>query len=80
MKRSYGWDRTMIDTTEGARTCGHGAFAHNLSKIATLPDPKSREPATSGAATEQISPSGRLTDPAVSGRIAKWRFPVASRQ
>jgi transposase, IS5 family len=37
LKRSYGWDRTMIDTTEGARTwIGHGVFAHNLTKIANL--------------------------------------------
>ena len=37
LKRNYGWDRTMIDTTEGARTwTGHGVFAHNLTKIATL--------------------------------------------
>lgn len=37
LKRNYGWDRTMIDTTEGARTwIGHGVFAHNLIKIATL--------------------------------------------
>jgi IS5 family transposase len=37
LKRNYGWDRTMIDTTEGARTwTGHGVFAHNLSKIAGL--------------------------------------------
>ena len=37
LKRNYGWNRTMIDTTEGARTwIGHGVFAHNLTKIATL--------------------------------------------
>lgn len=37
LKRNYGWERTMIDTTEGARTwTGHGVFAHNLTKIATL--------------------------------------------
>jgi transposase, IS5 family len=37
LKRNYGWDRTMIDTTEGARTwVGHGVFAHNLTKIAAL--------------------------------------------
>ncbi len=37
LKRSYGWNRTMIDTTEGARTwTGHGVFAHNLTKIAAL--------------------------------------------
>ena len=37
LKRNYGWDRTMIDTTEGARTwTGHGVFTHNLTKITTL--------------------------------------------
>lgn len=37
LKRSYGWDRSMIDTTEGARTwTAHGVFAHNLTKIAVL--------------------------------------------
>src|SRR3954452_20237780 len=37
LKRNYGWDRTKIDITEGARTwTGHGVFAHNLTKIATL--------------------------------------------
>ncbi len=37
LKRNYGWDRTMIDTTEGARIwIGQGVFAHNLTKIATL--------------------------------------------
>jgi IS5 family transposase len=37
LKRNYGWDRSRIDTTEGVRTwIGHGVFAHNLTKIATL--------------------------------------------
>ena len=37
LKRSYGWDRTMIDTTEGARIwIGHGVLAHNLIKISAL--------------------------------------------
>jgi transposase, IS5 family len=37
LKRNYGWDRTMIDTTEGARIwTGHGVLAHNLAKIAAL--------------------------------------------
>lgn len=37
LKRGYGWDRTMIDTTEGARTwVGYGVLAHNLVKISTL--------------------------------------------
>ena len=37
LKRNYGWNRTMIDTLEGARTwTGHGTLAHNLTKTATL--------------------------------------------
>ena len=37
LKRGYGWDRTMIDTTEGARIwTGHGVWAHNLVKISAL--------------------------------------------
>ena len=37
LKRGYGWDRTRIDTTEGARIwTGHGVFTHNLIKISTL--------------------------------------------
>jgi transposase, IS5 family len=39
LKRGYGWDRTMIDTTEGARIwTGHGILAHNLVKISALAD------------------------------------------
>src|SRR3954447_20386296 len=37
LKRNYGWDRTRIDTTEGARIwTGHGVLAHNLVKISAL--------------------------------------------
>ena len=37
IKRGYGWDRTRIDTTEGARIwTGHGVLAHNLVKISAL--------------------------------------------
>lgn len=37
LKRGYGWDRTRIDTTEGARIwTGHGILAHNLVKISAL--------------------------------------------
>src|SRR5450759_109758 len=36
-KRGYGWDRTRLDGTEGARTwTGHGSLAHNLVKIGAL--------------------------------------------
>ncbi len=37
LKRGYGWDRTRIDNTEGARIwAGHGILAHNLIKISNL--------------------------------------------
>ena len=37
LKRQYGWDRTRIDSTEGARIwTGHGILAHNLVKIGAL--------------------------------------------
>ena len=37
LKRGYGWDRTRIDGTEGARIwTGHGVLAHNLIKISAL--------------------------------------------
>jgi transposase, IS5 family len=37
LKRGYGWDRTRLDGTGGARTwTGYGVLAHNLVKISTL--------------------------------------------
>jgi IS5 family transposase len=40
LKRQYGWERTRIDSLEGARTwTGQGVFTSNLVKIATLTAP-----------------------------------------
>jgi transposase, IS5 family len=37
LKRGYGWDRSRINTTEGARIwVGHGVLTHNLIKISAL--------------------------------------------
>jgi len=37
LKRQYGWDRTRLDGTEGARSwTGYGVLAHNLVKIGAL--------------------------------------------
>ena len=37
LKRSYGWDRTRLDSRNGAAIwCGHGVFTHNLVKIGAL--------------------------------------------
>ena len=37
LKRGYGWDRSRIDGTQGARIwTGHGILAHNLVKISAL--------------------------------------------
>ena len=39
LKHSWGWERTMIDGIDGARTwCGWGVLAHNATKIAVLID------------------------------------------
>lgn len=43
LKRQYGWDRTRVDSLEGARTwAGQGVFTNNLVKIANLSSPVSR--------------------------------------
>ena len=45
IKRGYGWDRTRIDGTQGARIwAGHGVLAHNLVKISCPPKGPRREP------------------------------------
>jgi IS5 family transposase len=37
LKRGYGWDRTRLDGTQGARAwTGYGVLAHNLTKISAL--------------------------------------------
>ncbi len=37
LKRGYGWDRTCLDSLEGAKTwTGQGVFTHNLTRIAAL--------------------------------------------
>jgi transposase, IS5 family len=37
LKRQYGWDRTRLDGTQGARIwAGHGVLTHNLVKISAL--------------------------------------------
>jgi len=37
LKHSWGWNRTLIDGIDGARTwCGWGVLAHNATKIAAL--------------------------------------------
>ena len=37
LKRGYGWDRTRLDSRDGAAIwCGHGVFTHNLAKIGAL--------------------------------------------
>jgi len=63
LKRGYGWDRTRIDGTEGARIwTGHGVLAHNLVKIAALTDPVSKisTPGVSGP-----EPAASISTPGV---------------
>jgi len=46
LKHHFGWDRTLMDGIQGARTwCGYGVFAHNLVKVAGLLEAKQRKTA-----------------------------------
>ena len=54
LKRQYGWDRTRIDSLEGARTwAGQGVFTSNLVKIAALTSPVPTNSTTGGAAANR---------------------------
>ena len=51
LKHRYGWDRTLLDGLDGARTwCGFGVLAHNSVKISALIAAKT-SPATAKKAT-----------------------------
>ena len=56
LKRSWGWERTVLDGIDGARTwCGWGVLAHNTTKIAVLIEERETK---NGSA-----PTGRSTIP-----------------
>ena len=68
LKRSCGWERTMIDGIGGARTwCGWGVLSHNAIKIAVLIDEReTKKPSTGSAATHPptaTGPPGRRPPP-----------------
>jgi len=53
LKRSYGWNRTLMDGIAGAQTwCGYGIFAHNSVKIGKLIADKPNAPTTTGTARQ----------------------------
>ena len=68
LKRSCGWERTVLDGIDGARTwCGWGVLAHNATKIAVLieeqeathPSPRStptRRPTATGPPSRHPPP------------------------
>ncbi len=54
LKRSCGWERTVLDGIDGARTwCGWGVLAHNATKIAVLIDERESK--------SRSTPAGRPT-------------------
>ena len=60
LKRGYGWDRSRIDGTEGARIwTGHGVLAHNLVKISAQAD---ENPAPTTRHTPAPNTSTRASD------------------
>jgi IS5 family transposase len=64
LKHSWGWERTMLDGIDGARTwCGWGILAHNATKIAALIDERENNisslPSSRDRAPSKSRPSGR---------------------
>jgi len=68
LKHSWGWERTMLDGIDGARTwCGWGILAHNATKIATLIDAREQDnrptPASPQRPRTSTGPPGRPPPP-----------------
>ncbi len=64
LKHSWGWERTMLDGIDGARTwCGWGILAHNATKIAVLADEREMKSTVATTAENRSTttkrPSGR---------------------
>jgi transposase, IS5 family len=50
LKHSWGWERTMVDGIDGARTwCGWGVLAHNATKISALIEERAGTQASAGS-------------------------------
>jgi IS5 family transposase len=50
LKHSWGWERTVLDNIDGARTwCGWGVLAHNATKIAVLIEDQQTRPKSTGS-------------------------------
>jgi IS5 family transposase len=57
LKRSWGWDRTVLDGIDGARIwCGWGVLAHNATKISVLIE--ERETRTGSTSTSRPKATG----------------------
>jgi IS5 family transposase len=60
LKHSWGWERTMLDGIEGARTwCGWGVLAHNATKIAVLIDARETKRAPTPSLKNQSATTTR---------------------
>jgi IS5 family transposase len=71
LKHQYGWDRTRIDSLEGARTwTGQGVFTNNLIRIANLTGPA---PTSSNARSGRGPGAGISTPRTGSGRRSSGR-------
>jgi transposase, IS5 family len=76
LKHQYGWDRTRIDSLEGARTwTGQGVFTNNLIRIAKLTRPaptssnaRSGRGPVAGSATPRPRPGPRSSSRGTGGR------------
>jgi IS5 family transposase len=63
LKRGYGWDRSKMDSTEGARIwIGKAVPTHNLVKIGRWPADESRTQNPRGLRTAAHRPPNRAAD------------------
>jgi len=60
LKRSWGWERTVLDGIDGASTwCGWGVLAHNATKIAALTEQReTKNTSTDPSPTQQPTVTG----------------------
>jgi transposase, IS5 family len=65
LKRSWGWERTVLDGIDGARTwCGWGVLAHNATKISALIEEReTRNGSTPTGGPKAAGPPGRHPPP-----------------
>jgi IS5 family transposase len=62
LKHSWGWERTLLDGIDGARTwCGWGVLAHNATKIAVLTEEHEKKSTVAAPAENRSTTTKRAS-------------------